>query len=405
MLTAKAIEQAKPEDGKPWRRLWDERGLYLEIRRADGGVSKWWRLRYRHDGREKLLSLGTYPDVSLAMARERRDSARKLLVEGVDPSAQRRADKAARVAARAHTLEAVTRAWLDARRGAWKPRTMAMIEGGFVKHVFPTLGAQPLADVTTADVRAVVQAVDAAGAGETAGRVFQRLRAVYRYALQHGIVTTDPTYTLRPSEILRARDVRHRLALSEADAPEFLRKLADYAEPSTREALALLVLTAVRPGELRGARWSEIDDRARQWRIPAERMKMKTAHVVPLSRQALALLKARRAAVPSGDLVFPSPFYPDKPLSENTLNSALARMGYKGVATAHGFRTLFSTAANEAGFSGDVIERQLAHEPRNEVRAAYNRAQHLPERAKLMQWWADRVDTLRKKTAPTARRA
>lgn len=395
MLTDTEVRKAKPSD-KP-RRLYDERGLYLEVRRTTTAIAaKWWRLKYRFDGKEKLLSLGTYPDVSLAQARERRDQAREQIARGVDPGRARKEAKASRAVALQRTVEPVTRAWLKEKSSGWKPGTLAAITASFENHVFPEIGTTPIADVRPADLRRVVKKVEATGAGETAGRVFQRLRAVFRYALAHELLESDPTYSLRPSEILKPRKVTHRAALSEREAPAFLRKLRAYeGDPTTSAALELLVLTAVRPGELRGARWEEFELEKAMWRIPAERMKMKTEHLVPLSIQAIATIERMRPISGTRALLFPSPFYPDKSLSENTFNGALARMGYKGIATAHGMRTLFSTCANEAGWNGDLIEKQLAHEERDDVRAAYNRAKHVSERAKLMQWWADHLDKLR----------
>jgi integrase len=395
MLTDTEVRKAKPSD-KP-RRLYDERGLYLEVRPTTTSIAaKWWRLKYRFDGKEKLLSLGTYPDVSLAQARERRDQAREQIARGVDPSRVRKEAKASRAVALQRTVEPVTRAWLREKSSGWKPGTLAAITASFENHVFPEIGTSPIADVRPADLRRVVKKVEATGAGETAGRVFQRLRAVFRYALAHELLDSDPTYSLRPSEILKPRKVTHRAALSEREAPAFLRKLRAYeGDPTTSAALELLVLTAVRPGELRGARWEEFELEKALWRIPAERMKMDTEHLVPLSNQAIATIERMRPISGTRALLFPSPFYPDKSLSENTFNGALARMGYKGIATAHGMRTLFSTCANEAGWNGDLIEKQLAHEERDDVRAAYNRAKHVSERAKLMQWWADHLDKLR----------
>jgi integrase len=390
-LTDTAIRKAKPA-AKPVR-LFDGGGLYLEVAPSGG---KWWRLKFRYAGKEKRLSLGTYPDTALQQARERRDEARKQLAAGVDPSAARQAEKTAKRAAALSTLEAVAQEWLAFRASAWTQHTRDVIQASLENHVFATLGARPISAIQPADIRGVVQAIEAAGAGETAGRVFQRLRSIYRYAVAHDLVNTDPTYPLKPSEIFRPRKATHRASLAERDVSAFLHKLASYeGDPITRAALELLMLTATRPGELRGARWAEIDAEQAVWRIPAERMKMKTEHVVPLSPQALALLQELRPISGSGALVFPSPYYPDKSISDGTLNSALARMGYKGIATAHGFRTLFSTAANEAGWRGDLIERQLAHEERNDVRAAYNRAQWIAERTELMQWWANRLDALR----------
>lgn len=392
-LTDTAIRNAKPAD-KPVR-LFDGGGLYLEVSPSGG---KWWRLKYRVHGKEKRLSLGVYPDVSLKDARERRDRARRQLAEGADPSEARKAEKAATKAAALNTFKAVALAWMDHADTRWTDGTRATLLASLENHVFPLIGAKPVSAVRPADVRQLVQAVEATGARETAGRVFQRVRAIFRYAVAHELVDADPTYPLKPSEILRPQVVKHRAALSERELPAFLKCLADYdGDPATCAALELLVLTAVRPGELRGARWDEIDADRALWRIPAERMKMKTEHTVPLSRQALAVLERMRPLSGAGALVFPSPFYPGKPLSEGTLNSALARMGYKGMATAHGFRTLFSTCANEAGWNADVIEKQLAHEARDEVRGAYNRASWLPERTKLMQWWGDHIGLMNAK--------
>lgn len=386
------IRKKKPTAKR--QRLFDGGGLYLEIPTSGG---KLWRLKFRFDGKEKLLSLGIYPDISLKEARQRRDEARKLLAEGIDPGAQRKAVRQARKAATLNTFEALARAWLDHRADAWVERTQTIILASLENDVFPVIGARPITDIQPADIRTLVKGIEARGAAETAGRVFQRLRSIFRYAIAHDLIGIDPTYPLKPSEIFKPRKVEHRAALAERDVPAFLHRLTAYeGDPTTAAALALLMLTAVRPGELRGARWAEIDTKRALWRIPAERMKMKTEHTVPLSTQALSVLEGMRPLTGHGALVFPSPFYPGKPLSDGTLNSALARMGYKGIATAHGFRTLFSTCANEAGWNRDHIEKQLAHEDRDDVRGAYNRAQWLDERAKMMQWWADRIDVLRK---------
>jgi integrase len=391
-LSDTEIRKARPTDKR--QRLSDGGGMYLEISTTGG---KLWRLKFRFDGKEKLLALGVYPDVSLKDARKRRDEARQLLADGIDPTAMRKAARQARKVAALNTFEATARAWLDHRADAWVERTRTVILASLQNDAFPVIGARPIADIQPADIRKLVQDIEARGAGETAGRVFQRLRSIFRYAIAHDLIATDPTYPLKPAEIFKPRKVEHRAALSERDVPTYLRRLADYeGDPTTAAALTLLMLTAVRPGELRGARWDEIDTERNLWRLPADRMKMKTEHTVPLSQQALDVLDIMRPITGSGALVLPSPFYPGKPLSDGTLNSALARMGYKGIATAHGFRTLFSTCANEAGWNRDFIEKQLAHEDRDDVRGAYNRAQWLDERAKMMQWWADRIDVLRK---------
>lgn len=366
----------------------DGLGMHLLVKAA----GKYWRFSYRFQGKQKTLALGVYPQVTLAKARQRRDDARALLADGIDPGLAKKAEKAAKKAASLNTFKAVAQAWMAHSSARWGEGTKAAAVAAMENHVYPSIGGMPLADVRPSDVRALVQKVDTAGARETAGRVFQRVRAVFRYAVAHDLVSVDPTYPLKPAEILRPQVVRHRAALSEKDVPQFFRQLEQYqGDPTTVAALEFLMLTAVRPGEARGARWSEIDQDKALWRIPAERMKMKAEHLVPLSIQALSVLARMQPLSKTSELVFPSPYYPGKPLSEGTLNSALARMGYKGMATAHGFRTLFSTCANEAGWNADVIEKQLAHEERDDVRGAYNRASWLPERTKLMQWWADHL--------------
>lgn len=368
----------------------DGGGLYLEVTAAGG---RYWRLKYRHGGKEKRLAFGVYPEVSLKAARDRRAEARALIEAGADPMQAKRAAALQAEKEQAATFEAVAREWLGHQSGKWQAGTLAMIRGSLEADVFPKIGARPLAQLRPREVAAIVKGIEARGAGETAGRVLQRIRAVFRYAVVHERIDSNPMLDLRPGELLKPRQVKHRAALADKDLPAFLAMLDAYeGDPTTKAALRLLMLTAVRPGELRGARWAEFDTDAAAWRVPAERMKMKREHLVPLSRQALEVIEAQRRISGGGELVFPSPFYPGKLLSENTLNSALARMGYKGEHSAHGFRALFSTVANECGHDPDVIERQLAHAERNEVRAAYHRATYLKDRAELLQWWADYLD-------------
>ena len=373
--------------------MFDAGGLYLEVAPAGG---KWWRWKYRYGGKEKRLSLGVYPETPLKLARDRRDEARRLLATGVDPSAERQAAKLRTKGKAEHSFEAVARAWLTHQAGAWTERTRERIHSSLVADVFNEIGSRPIAELKARDVAAVVKAIEARGAGEMAGRVLQRIRSVFRHAVVHDIIDTNPTLDLKPAELLQPRRTTHRAALPEAELPGFLANLDAYdGDPATAAALRLLMLTAVRPGELRGALWAEIDPGAAQWRIPAARMKMHAEHVVPLSTQALDVLRGMQALSGSDRLVFPSPYYPGKPLSDGTLNSALARMGFKGIATAHGMRALFSTVANEHGHDADVIERQLAHVERNKVRAAYHRAAYIAERTTLLQWWADFLDSKR----------
>lgn len=368
----------------------DGAGLYLELTAAGG---RYWRLKYRHGGKEKRLALGVYPAVSLKAAREAATEARKVLGAGDDPGALRKAAKAQTAHENANTLEAVARDWLAHQSGRWAPITAERVRASLEGHIFPTLGARPLAGIRPGEVMTAIKTIEASGAADQAGRVLQRVKAIYRWAVTHERIESNPMLDLVPSEILKPRQVAHRAALSDRELPEFLGKLAAYdGDTNTVQALRLLMLTATRPGEVRGARWAEFDLEAALWIIPPERMKMRTEHRVPLSRQALEVLRTMEPLSGGRDLVFPSPFYPGKSLSENTFNSAMARMGFKGSATAHGFRALFSTVANECGWNPDVIERQLAHAERNEVRAAYHRSTYLQDRAKLLQWWADYLD-------------
>lgn len=368
----------------------DGGGLYLEVTPAGG---RYWRLKYRFAGKEKRLAFGVYPEVSLKVARERRADARAILERGDDPAAAKRDAKAQAEREAVNTFRSVAAAWLDHQSGKWATDTREAIRTSLETHAFPKLADLPLVSIRPRDVAGVVRAIEAGGASETAGRVLQRIRAVFRYAVVHELIDSNPMLDLRPSELLKPRQVRHRAAMTDKDLPKFLADLAAFeGDATTKAALRLLMLTALRPGELRGLRWAEVDTDEGEIRIPGERMKMKAPHIVPLSRQAVEVIEAMRRLSGHRDLVFPSPYYPGQMLSENTLNSALAAMGYKGKHSAHGFRALFSTVANECGHDADVIERQLAHKERNEVRAAYHRAEYLPERAKLMQWWADRLD-------------
>lgn len=371
-------------------RYFDGAGLYLELTKAGG---KYWRMKYRYGGKEKRLAFGVYPAVSLKAARDDAAKARKLLTAGDDPGALRKAAKAKTAHESATTLEVVARAWLEHQSGRWASITADRVRASLEGHIFPALGARPLASIRPGEVMAAIKTVEASGAADQASRVLQRVKAIYRWAVTHERIDANPMLDLVPSEILKPRQVAHRAALSDRELPEFLGKLAAYdGDPNTVQALRLLMLSATRPGEVRGARWTEFDLDGALWIIPPERMKMRTEHRVPLSRQALEVLRTMQPLSGGRDLVFPSPFYPGKSLSENTFNSAIARMGYKGSATAHGFRALFSTVANECGWNPDVIERQLAHAERNGVRAAYHRSTYMPDRASMLQWWADYLD-------------
>ncbi len=368
----------------------DGGGLYLELTKAGG---RYWRWKYRHGGKEKRLAFGVYPAVSLKDARDSQAAAVKVLQGGDDPGELRKSTKAKITHEAVNTLEAVAGAWMKHQASRWEAETMERIRASLAADIFKPLGSRPLASIKPGEVMAAVKKIEARGAGDQAGRVLQRVKAIYRWAVTHERIDSNPMLDLVPSEILKPRTVQHRAALPDRELPQFLAKLAAYeGDIHTIQALHFLMLTAARPGEVRGARWAEVDSDAALWVIPADRMKMGHEHRVPLSLQALEVLHTMRPLTGEGELVFHSPVYMSRPLSENTFNSALARMGYKFEATAHGFRALFSTVANEKGFNADVIERQLAHKERNKIRAAYHRSTYTADRAKLMQWWADYLD-------------
>ncbi len=363
----------------------DGHGLYLEITPAGG---RYWRLKYRHLGKENRLAFGVYPTVSLKDARDKAAQAREQLAKGSNPAELRDTSKAKAFDDAANTLASVTQEWLKHQATAWTPITAERIAASLEQNILKTLGHRALGSLTPKDLKTAVKVIEARGAGDQAARVLSRVKAIFRWAVVHERLAHNPMLDLVPGEILKPREVQHRAALSDRDLPEFLARFKAYGgDPVTVAALKLVMLTAARPGEVRGARWAELDLDAALWIIPPERMKMRTEHRIPLSTQALEVLRSMQPINGHRDLVFASPSYPSKSLSENTLNAAIKRMGF--VATSHGFRSLFSTVANECGWDVDVIERQLAHAERNQVRAAYNRSTYLTERTKLVQWWAD----------------
>ena len=306
----------------------DGNGFYLELTKTGG---RYWRMKYRFGGKEKRLAFGVYPGVSLKDARELASSARKLLKSGGDPGEVRKAEKIKAVHESVNTLEAVARDWLKHQAARWDVETAGRIRASLETDILKTLGARPLAFIKPGEIMAAVKKIEARGASEQAIRVLQRVKAIYRWAVTHERIDTNPMLDLVPSEILKPRQVQHRAAMDDKELPVFLPKLGAYdGDPHTRNALWLLILTATRPGETRGARWAEFDLDAALWIIPPERMKMRTEHRVPLSRQAVEVLRTMQGLSGERELVFPSPVYPSKSLSENTFNSALARMGLVG---------------------------------------------------------------------------
>ena len=390
-LTDIAIRKAKPVDKT--QRLFDGGGLYLELSPAGG---KWWRLKYRFGGKEKRLSLGTYPDTGLADARDKRDAARKLLAAGVDPGEQRKAVKAAGEERATNSFAVIAAEWLALQRPRMAAATLEKAEWTFDELVNPWIGGHPITAIDAPELLKVLRRIEERGAHETAHRTKQRCGQVFRYAISTGRAKHDPTADLRGA--LAPVVSTSRAAITDpAKVGDLLRAIGTYqGSLVTKCALRLAPLVFVRPGELRKAEWTEIDlDRA-QWRIPAARMKMREEHIVPLAPQAVAILRELQPLTGHGQYLFPSYRGKARTMSENTVNAAVRYMGFdKDTMTGHGFRAMASTRLNEMGWTPDVIERQLAHAERNKVRAAYNRAQYLDERTRMMQAWADYLDGLR----------
>ena len=389
-LTDTAVKMAKPKE-RPYK-LTDGGGLYVFVTPSGG---KLWRLKYRFDKKEKLLSLGAYPAISLKDARTRAMAATELLARGMDPSAERKAAKAKAVAA-SQTFEKVARDWYAKQIGKWTPRHAGNVLRRLEVHAFPELGARPIADLGAPDFLAVLHKIEKTGHLETARRVAQLCGQVTRYARLAGIVAADAASGL--TEALTARQAQHFATITEPEKIGcLLRDIDGYqGEPSTCYALRILPYVFVRSSELRGATWDEVDLDKAEWSIPAERMKMRRPHVVPLARQVVELFASMRQLTGGGRLVFPGLASATRPLSDIGLLNALRRMGYaRGEMTVHGFRSMASTLLNEQGFNRDWIERQLAHCEKNAVRAAYNHAEYLPERRRMMQAWADYLDGLR----------
>jgi integrase len=353
MLTPSAVTNAKPQ-AKPYK-LADERGMYLLVK-PEGG--KLWRFDYRRPGTKKrnTLSLGAFPDVSLRKARERRDEARKLLADGIDPGDQRKAEQAAG----AETFEAIAREWFAKHSPNWAPGHSNKIIRRLELDVFPWIGSKPIVGIAAPDVLAVLRRIESRGAIETAYRAKTNIGQVFRYAIATGRANLDPTPSLRGA--LAPSPERHHASITDPDRiGELLRAIDGYAgDYTTRGALLLASLSFVRPGELRGAEWAEFELDKAEWRIPAERMKMRAPHIVPLASQAVAILRDLQPLTGTGRYVFPGVRSRARPMSENTVNAALRRMGFdKGTMTGHGFRSMASTLLNEQGWHRDAIERQL----------------------------------------------
>jgi integrase len=391
-LTDTAIRNAKPT-AKPVK-MFDENGLFLIVTPSGG---KWWRFKYRFGGKEKLLSFGTYPEVSLKESRVKRDEARKQVAAGIDPGEHRKAHKAAKLDRASNSFEIVAREWFTKYSVNWVASHADKIIRRLEKDVFPWLGGRPIAEITAPELLTALRRIENRGALETAHRALQNCGQVFRYAVATGRAERDPSGDLRGA--LPPTKQKHHASIIDPKAiGELLRAIDGYqGSLVTKCALKLSPLLFVRPGELRKAEWVEINFDNSEWRIPASRMKMREQHIVPLSLQALSILHELQALTGTGRYVFPGARTNGRPMSENTVNAALRRLGYSNdEMTGHGFRSMASTLLNEQGWNRDAIERQLAHAERDNVRAAYNYAEHLPHRKKMMQAWADYLDKLAK---------
>jgi integrase len=388
MLTQIAIKNAKPE-AKPYK-LADARGLYLLVH-PNGG--KYWRWKYRFERKERVLALGVFPEVGLADARDKQADARKLLKDDIDPNEARRTKPRKADDEAKNSFQAVAHEWLEIRKSAWSEYYSRQVLQRLQLDIFPAIGAKDINSINAREVLEIARSIESRGALEMAHRAVQICGKVFVYGIVTERCIDNPAKALRGA--LRTATVKHNPHLSDQELGGFMTALEKYdGGTQTKLAIRFLVLTFVRTSELCKATWDEISFERREWRIPATRMKMKRPHIVPLSNQAMALLDTLHKLNGHREYVFPSVQSPRKPMSNNTMLYALYTMGYKGKTTGHGFRAMASTILNESGeFSRDVIERQLAHQERNRVRAAYDHSEHLPARREMMQWWADYVES------------
>ena len=389
-LSDTAVRNAKPD--KKATKLFDDRGLYLEVSPTGG---KWWRLKYRFDGKEKRLSLGVYPDVGLRDARERRDSARKLLADGIDPSENRKSQKATRADGVANSFEIVTREWFAKYSKTWAANHTDRLVRLFERDIFPWMGGRPIADIAAPELLAVLRRIEGRGALDTAHRALGSCGQVFRYAVATGRVKRDPSVDLRGA-LPPAKGQHFAATTDPKELAQILRAMDGYEGSLTvRCALRLAPMVFVCPGELRRAEWADIDLIAAEWRYIVTQTK--TPHIVPLSRQSLAILNELHPLTGRSQFVFPSARSAKRPMSDNAILAAMRRTGIdKAVMSGHGFRAVARTILDEVlKFRPDHIEHQLAHAVRDPNGRAYNRTSHLSERKAMMQKWADYLDKLK----------
>ncbi len=389
-LKAVQVRNSKPKD-RPYK-LADGHGMHLHV--AKSGL-KTWRYRYKISGKETTYTLGEYPLMGLEQARLARMEAREMVRAGISPAQKRREERQQQIdkqiinqEGQKNSFKNIALEWIEQQQEGWSSDHASAVLGTLRVDAFPEIGVLPVDAITPPQVLSILRKIEDRGSLEIARKVLQRMNAVFRYAVQTGRATYNPAADMQG--VLKSRRVQHRAAISSDDLPQFLKDVTvGDIHTTTKLALQFTILTAARSGEVRGAIWDEIDLEGKLWVIPAERMKMGTPHKVPLSKQAIAILNRVGKLYNKEGLVFPGIRDHSKQLSENTMLYALYRMGYHSRATVHGFRATFSTIANESGFDGDVIEKALAHEQRNKVRAAYHRSEYIEQRRELMQWWAD----------------
>jgi integrase len=391
-LTATAVKNAKPKD-KPYKKF-DGDGLFLLIQ-PDG--KKYWRWRYTFTGKQRELSMGVYPRVSLADARKKAESARDTLYEGIDPSHKRKMDKRKQQLLVEHTFERVAREWLERKTEEWKPTNTTLVTGHLERNIFPWIGDRPIAEITPPELLQVLRMIENRGAVEVCARMRSTCGAIFRYAVACGIAERDITADLRGA--LKPRRRNHRPAIVDPEGFGQLLRAIDSLEGSliVRTALQLLPHVFIRPGELRKGEWSEINWEAEQWEIPAERMKMDIPHIVPLTRQSLKILESLYPLTCQSKYIFPSLRSAKRPISDMALTTALRRLGYEqGTHTPHGFRASARTLLDEVLRERiDIIEHQLAHNVRDALGRAYNRTTHIEARREMMQRWSDYIEELK----------
>ena len=385
-LNARQVDAAKPRE-KAYK-LADGAGLYLEV--VPSG-SRYWRMKYRFNGKEKRMAFGVYPAVSLAQARALRDDAKKKLAEGIDPSLAKKEEKLVRDVQLNNTFQAVALEWHGTKVSRWSEGYASDIIEAFNKDIFPYIGQQPVNEIKPLVLLNVLRRIESRGATEKAKKVRQRCSEVFRYAIVTGRAEYNPAADL--TSAMSGHESKHYPFLTVEELPDFFKALAGYTgSPLVVLAARLLILTGVRTGELRGALWSEFDLEKAVWEIPAERMKMKRPHLVPLSTQALEIVQQLKVMSGQYPLVFPGRNDPRKTMSEASINQVFKRIGYTGRVTGHGFRHTMSTILHEEGFNTAWIETQLAHVDKNAIRGTYNHALYLEGRREMMQWYADYIN-------------